>query len=158
MKFADFVCFEAVILGLKAKDRNSVIGELVEALSQAGKLAPETAREVIDAMIERENEASTGMGKGIALPHVKHKAVEDVVATIGLSNSGIDFCALDKLPVYSVILLISPREDPDRHLQAMELIFRHLQNDRFRKFLGQSQTAEQIRDLFREADENLFFN
>ncbi|MHC4478733.1 MAG: PTS sugar transporter subunit IIA [Planctomycetota bacterium] len=158
MKFADFVCFEAVILGLKAEDRNGVIGELVEALSQAGKLARETTREIIDAMIERENEASTGMGKGIALPHVKHNAVEDVVATIGISNSGIDFRALDKLPVYSVILLISPREDPDRHLQAMELIFRHLQNDRFRKFLGQSQTAEQIRDLFREADENLFFN
>ena len=94
------------------------------------------------------------MGKGVAVPHVKHEAVKDVVAAVGQSGVGIDFSSLDKQLVYSVILLISPVDNPDRHLQAMESIFKHLQWDKFRKFLRQSQTAEEIEDLLREADEN----
>jgi len=154
MKFADFVCFEAVIPQLKAADRDGVITELVSALVKAGRLEDKKRREIIKAVIKREQEASTGMGKGVAVPHVKHEAAKDVVAAIGLSSGGIDFTSLDSQLVYSVILLISPVDNPDRHLQAMESIFKHLQHERFRSFLRQSQTAEQIADLLREADEN----
>ena len=154
MKFADFVCFEAIIPELQAKDRDGVIAELVRALDKAGRLDKKNCEEIIKAVIKREKEASTGMGKGVAVPHVKHEAVKDVVATVGQSSVGIDFSSLDKQLVYSVILLISPVDNPDRHLQAMESIFKHLQRDRFRKFLRQSQTAEEIEDLLREADEN----
>ena len=94
------------------------------------------------------------MGKGIAVPHVKHAAVKKAVAVIGKSSAGIDFFALDKQPVYSVILLISPAKNPDEHLQAMENVFRHLQQEKFLKFLRQSSTLEQIKDLLTEADEN----
>jgi mannitol/fructose-specific phosphotransferase system IIA component (Ntr-type) len=154
LKFVDFVCFEAIIPELKATDRDGVIAELVSALANAGRLGSADWREILKAVIEREKEASTGMGKGVAVPHVKHNAVTDVVVTVGLSATGIDFSALDKQPVYSVILLISPTDNPDRHLQAMESVFKHLQRDKFRKFLRQSQTAEQIKDLLIEADEN----
>ncbi|MHC4570527.1 MAG: PTS sugar transporter subunit IIA [Planctomycetota bacterium] len=154
MKFADFFCFESIIPALKAKDRNSAIAELVSALDKASRLGKNNREEILKAVIKREKEASTGMGKGVAVPHVKHKAVKDVVATIGQSSIGIDFSSLDKNLVYSVVLLISPADDPDRHLQAMESLFKHLQRDRFRKFLRQSQTAEEIEDLLREADEN----
>ena len=157
MKFADFVCFEAVIPELKAKDRNGAIAELVSALDKAGRLGSASCKEITKAVIKRENEASTGFGKGVAVPHVKHQAVKDVVATIGQNSAGIDFSSLDKLPVYSVILLVSPLNNPDKHLQVMESVFRHLQQEKFRKFLRQSQTAEQIEDLLREADENASF-
>ena len=139
---------------LKAGERDGAIRELVLALDGAGRLGKGNCEEVIKAVIKREREASTGMGKGIAVPHVKHRAVEGVVATIGQSHAGIDFSALDKQPVYSVILLISPADDPDKHLQAMEMVFKHLQQEKFRKFLRQSQTAEEIVDLLREADGN----
>ena len=154
MKFADFVCFEAIIPELKVADCDGAIAELVAALDKAGRLGEKKCEQVTRAVIKRENEASTGMGKGVAVPHVKHEAVKDVVATVGLSSSGIDFSSLDKQPVYSVILLISPVDNPDRHLQAMETIFKHLQQERFRRFLRQAQTAEQIKDLLQEADEN----
>ena len=107
-------------------------------------------------MIKREKEASTGMGKGVAVPHIKHSIVKDVVAAVGQSSAGIDFSALDKQPVYTIILLISPADDPDKHLQTMETVFRNLQQEKFRKFLRQCQTAVQIEDLLREADENPF--
>lgn len=154
MKFSDFICFEAIIPGLKATDRDGVIAELVSAIDKTGRLGKTNCREIIKAVIKRERQASTGMGKGVAVPHVKHEAVEDVVATVGQSSTGIDFPSLDKQPVYSVILLISPLNAPDRHLEAMESIFGHLQRDKFRRFLRQSQTAEEIKELLREADEN----
>jgi len=154
MKLRDFVCFEATITELQTSDRDGVIEELAWSLDKTGKLGKDKCKDVIKAVIKRENEASTGLGKGVAVPHVKHKAVKDVVAAIGLSDAGIDFLALDKQPVYSVILLISPQDDPDKHLQAMENIFRHLQHERFRKFLRQCRTTEQVEDLIIEADEN----
>jgi mannitol/fructose-specific phosphotransferase system IIA component (Ntr-type) len=155
MKFADFICFKAIIPELKAEDRDGVIAELVSNLRKAGKLGKGDCEEITKAIIKRENEASTGMGRGIAVPHVKHKAVKDVVATIGRSSSGIDFSSLDKQPVYSVILIISPVDNPDKHLQTMENIFKHLQEENFRKFLRQSETAKEIKELLLEADESL---
>lgn len=154
MKFSEFICFEASIPKLRAEDRDSVIAELVSALDKAGKLEKDKCEDVIRAVIKRENEASTGMGKGVALPHVKHRAVQNVIGVVGLSDVGVDFSALDEQPVYSVILLISPVDNSDRHLQAMENIFRHLQQEKFRRFLRQCFKSEQIEDLLREADEN----
>ncbi len=154
MKFEEFVCFDATILDLQAKDRDGVITELVTALANAGGIPAESAKDVTKAVIKRENEASTGMGKGVAVPHVKHAAAKKVVAAVGHSAAGVDFASLDEQPVYSVILLISPVDNPDKHLQAMENIFRHLQKERFRKFLRQCHSADELRDLLKEADEN----
>ena len=154
MKFKDIVCFEATITELQATDRDGAIVELVSALDEAGMFEKGKYEEIARAVIKREKEASTGLGKGVAVPHVKHKAVKDVIATIGQSSAGIDFFALDKQPVYSVILLLSPADDPDKHLQAMERIFKHLQQERFRKFLRQCRTTDQIEDLLNEADED----
>ena len=154
MKFVDFVCFEALIPQLQATNRDDAIAELVSALEKAGAFSDSKSKEITKAVIKREKEASTGMGKGIALPHVKHPAVKKIVATVGKSSTGIDFSSLDKQPVYSIILIISPVDNPDMHLQAMENIFKHLQKEKFRSFLKQAQKAEQIEDLLREADEN----
>jgi mannitol/fructose-specific phosphotransferase system IIA component (Ntr-type) len=84
---------------------------------------------------------------------VKHPAVRRITATIGRSSTGVDFAALDRAPVYIVVLLLSPPENPDQHLASMENIFRHLQRDNFRRFLRQASTREEINDLIREADE-----
>ena len=153
MKIADFVCTKAILARLESVKRDDVIRELVAALDKAGKVGKDNAADIAKAVIKRENEASTGIGKGVAVPHVRHKIVKKVVAAIGISATGIDFSALDKQPVYTVILLLSPVEG-DQHLQAMEAIFGHLQNDNFRKFLKQSETVEQIKELLVEADQN----
>jgi len=157
MRFADFVCFEAVVSDLKAADRDGAIAELVSSLGEAGKLGKRKCEEITAEVVKRENEASTGVGKGVAMPHVKHKTIKKVIATVGLSKVGIDFFALDKQPVYSIFLLISPADNPDKHLEAMESVFKHLQQEKFRKFLRQCTSPEQVEDLLREADEDPFF-
>ncbi len=153
MKLTDFVVAEATIPELKATDRNGVIRELVGALAAAKVLAEEDADIVARAVIQRENQGSTGFGRGVAVPHVKHAKVKRIMAAIGRSPQGVDFAALDRAPVYIVVLLLSPVDNPDEHLQAMENVFRHLQRDNFRRFLRQSETAEAIMDLIKEADE-----
>jgi len=154
MRFKEFICCKAAVPALKAADRDEAIAELIGALVAAGKLPASQTKDVTKAVIKRENEASTGMGKGVAVPHVKHPAAKSVVGAVGLSAAGIDFSALDEQPVYSVILLVSPMSNPDKHLQAMENVFKHLQKERFRKFLRQCRTPEELEDLLNEADEN----
>lgn len=154
MNFSDFICFEASIGKMEVSERDEVVSALIKSLDAAGRLKDGCCDELIQAVVDRENEASTGMGKGVAVPHVKHALIENVIGVVGNIPAGIDFAALDKQPVYSVILLLSPADMPDRHLQAMENIFKHLQAEKFRRFLKQSNTVEAIEDLFGEADEN----
>ncbi|MFQ5428923.1 MAG: PTS sugar transporter subunit IIA [Phycisphaerae bacterium] len=154
MKLSDFVVPEAIIADLQATDRNGVIRELTHALGEADALPAEDAAIVAKAAIQRENQGSTGFGKGVAVPHVKHEKIPKIMAAIGRSAEGVDFAALDRAPVYTVVLLLSPPDSPQAHLQAMEIIFRNLQQDRFRRFLRQAETAGAILELIHEADES----
>lgn len=153
MKLSDIVASDAVIPNLQAKGRDEAIEELVKELGEAGAIGTDQVDEIIKAVMARESQATTGIGKGVALPHAKLKGIKHPICAIGRSSDGIDFSALDSKPVYTVILLLSNPENPDEHLQAMETIFKHVQRDIFRKFLRQSETKEAIVDLIQEADE-----
>ncbi|MCP4590306.1 MAG: PTS sugar transporter subunit IIA [bacterium] len=153
MKLTDFVHMESVIAELQAKDRNGVVRELVQSLADHGAIAPELVDTLVKSTILRENQGSTGFGKGVAVPHVKHEKITKLLATVGRSSHGVDFAALDRSPVYTIFLLLSPKSDADAHLAAMEKIFRHLQRDNFRRFLRQADTQEAIQELMIEVDE-----
>ena len=153
MKLREFIVAEAVVPELKATERDGVIRELVGSLSAAGALPADAVDEVVAALIKREQNGSTGFGKGVAVPHVKHAKVKKMAGTIGRSANGVDFAALDHQPVYSVVLLLSPENQPQQHLQAMNIVFSNLQKDMFRRFLRQSATREAITDLLDEADQ-----
>jgi len=153
MKLSEIMVPDAIVPELAARTRDEAIKELVNALAEAGGIAPKSVADVIQAVLARENQATTGIGKGVALPHAKLKGIRKPVGTIGRSTDGIDFSALDSKPVYSVILLLSSPDNPDEHLQAMEAIFRHVQRDMFRRFLRQSTTRQAIVELIHEADE-----
>src|SRR5512140_1885058 len=153
MKLSDIIVADAVVPELEAKTREDAVLELVKSLAAAGAIPKKSVDDVTKAILARESQATTGIGKGVALPHAKLKGIKKPLATIGRSSEGIDFSALDSKPVYIVILLMSNPDNPDEHLQAMETIFKHVQRDIFRKFLRQSQTKEAIADLIREADE-----
>lgn len=152
MKLSDFIVSKALVPQLSSNERDLVINELVDALVASDAVDATLRDDLIKLITDREKKGSTGFGKGVAVPHVKHKKIKKMVATIGVSATGVDFNALDKAPVYSVVLLLSPEDKPDEHLQAMENIFRNLQNDTFRKFLRQATTRKEIVELISEAD------
>jgi mannitol/fructose-specific phosphotransferase system IIA component (Ntr-type) len=153
MKLKDFIVTDAIIPQLAATDRDGALRELAAALVRAEALPPSAVDAVVAALIKREQNGSTGFGKGVAVPHVKHPSIKRMAGTIGRSAAGIDFAALDHQPVFIVFLLLSPENQPQQHLQAMNIVFSNLQKDMFRRFLRQSPTREAIVDLLDEADQ-----
>lgn len=155
MKLCDIVEKDAIVPQLQSSKRDDVITELVEALIKAGA-APESDRDVlIKKVLAREKRGSTGFGRGVAVPHVKAEGAGGIHAAIGLSQNGVDFDALDKQPVYTVFLLLSPAEKPEDHLRAMEIVFKNLSQERFRSFLKQAGSVEDVWTLLDEADNDL---
>jgi len=153
MKLRDFIVSDAIVADLAATDRDSALRELVTSLAKAGGIEQSAVDEIVAALIKREQNGSTGFGKGVAVPHVKHPAVTKMSGTIGRSAAGLDFAALDHQPVYSIVLLLSPENQPQQHLQAMNIVFSNLQKDMFRRFLRQSATQQAIVELLDEADQ-----
>ncbi len=153
MKLSDFIVTEAICPKIAAEDRDGAIRELVNALAQGGAIEAGAVDEIVAALIKREQNGSTGFGKGVAVPHVKHAKVKQMAGTIGGSAAGIDFAALDHQPVYSIVLLLSPDNQPQQHLQAMNIIFSNLQRDMFRRFLRQSDSKQKVMELIDEADQ-----
>ena len=156
MKFADFVSPEAIRAELAADDKEGVIREMVQALLDAGKIEAKEMEGIVRAVLNREELGSTGIGRGVAVPHTKHASVDQLVGTVAVSHEGVDFASLDGDKVHVFFLLISPLDRPGDHLRALENISRQLRDDTFCRFLKQSKTPEEIRQLLDEADNNQF--
>lgn len=156
MKFADFVSPAAIRADLQAGDKEGVIKEMVTALVEAGDIATENKDAILSKIIEREQLGSTGIGRGVAVPHTKHASVTKLVGTVGVSTEGVDFDSLDGEQVQLLFLLVSPTDRPSDHLRALENITRQLRDNSFCRFLKQSKTAEDIQQLLEEADNNQF--
>jgi len=156
MKFADFVSREAIRADLTAEDKESAIREMVQALLDAGKIAPDEQESIVAAILKREELGSTGIGRGVAVPHTKHPSVDQLIGTVAISNEGVNFNSLDGEKVQLLFLLISPPDRPGDHLRALENISRQLRDDTFCRFLKQANNAEEIQQLLDEADNNQF--
>ncbi len=152
LKLTEIVAPGAVLPRLTGAGRDEVIAEMLDAIVASGHAPAPIRDELLARILERERKGSTGFGRGVAVPHVKHPGVSRLSAAVGLSSRGVDFNSLDKQPVYSVFLLVSPEDRPEEHLQAMEVIFKNLSKDTFRRFLRQAGSAEEIRELLEEAD------
>jgi PTS system fructose-specific IIA component/PTS system nitrogen regulatory IIA component len=156
MKFADFVSNGAIRANLEAVDKEGVIREMISALLEAGEISEEEREGIVRAILKREELGSTGIGRGVAVPHTKHPSVETLVGTVGVSSEGVDFDSLDGEKVQLFFLLISPPDRPGDHLRALENISRQLRDDAFCKFLKNSKSSGDISQLLEEADNNQF--
>ena len=156
MKFADFVSPEAIRADLKSDEKEGVMGLLAVGLLAAGKRAAGELESIIRAIMKREELGSTGIGRGVAVPHTKHPSVDQLIGTVAVSSHGVDFDSLDGERVQLLFLLISPPDRPGDHLRALENISRQLRNDSFCRFLKQAKSADDIQLLLNEADNNQF--
>jgi len=154
MKFSDFIEVGAIRADLKAQDKEGVIEELVEALVQSDGVKQGDRASIVDAVMKREELGSTGIGRGVAVPHTKHPSVDRLIGTVGISRDGVDFNSLDGEKVNIFFLLVSPPDRPGDHLRALENISRQLRDDTFCRFLRQSRTVDEIKQLLDEADNN----
>ena len=156
MKFSDFICEKAIRAELVADNKEDVINELVDSLLKAGEINADEKADIIAAIMKREELGSTGIGRGVAVPHTKHPGVDKLVGTVGVSVDGVDFNSLDGEKVQLFFLLISPPDRPGDHLRALENISKQLRDETFCRFLKQSRTSEDVHQLLEEADNNQF--
>ena len=154
MKFDDFIEVKAIRAELKAEGKESAIEELVGSLVAAGGIKADEQKSIVDAVMKREELGSTGIGRGVAVPHTKHPSVDRLIGTVGISRDGVDFNSLDGEKVQIFFLLVSPPDRPGDHLRALENISRQLRDDTFCRFLRQAKTVDDIKQLLEEADNN----
>jgi mannitol/fructose-specific phosphotransferase system IIA component (Ntr-type) len=156
MKFADFICREAILAELTVVDKEKAIREMVQSLCNAGKVDAGQFEDIVKAVLKREELGSTGIGRGVAVPHTKHPSMDRLVGTVAVSHQGVDFASLDGETVHLFFLLISPPDRPGDHLRALENISRQLRDDTFCRFLKQAKVPQDIQQLLDEADNNQF--
>ena len=156
MKFSEFISKEAIRTDLEATDKESVIREMTSSLQAAHSIDDEQFESVVEAILKREELGSTGIGRGVAVPHTKHPTVDKLCGAVGVSSEGVDFDSLDGEKVHLLFLLVSPPDRPGDHLRALENISRQLRNDTFCRFLKQANNAEDVWTLLEEADNNQF--
>lgn len=151
MRMSDFVVREAIVPDLAATTKEGVIREMVESLRAAGYFKQSEIEDVVKAILKRELLGSTGIGRGVAIPHTKHNSVDRLMGTVAVSRAGVGFDSLDGEPVHVFVLLISPQDRPGDHLRALENVSRSLRDDGFVRSLRQATSREMIWDLLDEA-------
>jgi PTS system fructose-specific IIA component/PTS system nitrogen regulatory IIA component len=154
VKFAEFVCNDAIKAELATNDKEGVVRELAQALLDIGRISLADYNPIVAAVLEREKLGSTGIGRGAAIPHAKHSGVERSMAAIGVSQTGVDFASLDGESVFVFFLLLSPADAHDDHLMALQCTASRLRSGPFSRFLQQATSVEEIRQLLIEADDD----
>jgi len=129
MLLCDIFPPEFFIVNLKAADRDEAFAEMVDHLCLAGKLSGR--KDILAAIMEREAKMSTGIEKGIAVPHGKTGAVDRICGVVGISRTGIDYDALDGEPVYLLFMIIAPPQDTETHLKVLKRLAELLENPQF---------------------------
>lgn len=148
MKLASLLNADHIILDVKAVEHWPSIVELVGHLVKTERLPSDQHAEILDAFKAREEQISTGIGLGVAIPHAFSDHLEDVIAVFGRSKAGIDFEALDKAPVHFIILFIVPRKDYHLHLQTLAAIAKMFTNREVLRQLATAADLEEILTIF----------
>ena len=142
MTLLDILSPKSTIVGLRADSKEGIIRELVESLEEGESISDR--EKVLQAVLQRENIMSTGIGDGIAIPHGKSDAVVKLTAALGTHKRGVDFEALDGEPAFVFFLLVSPANISGPHIKALARISRLLKNDDFKKSLFDATSADEI--------------
>jgi len=134
-----------IVLGLKGSTKIAVIEELVDRLVAAGRI--KDRQTALQAIMDREQKMSTGMQHGIAIPHGKTSAVDDLIALVGIKPEGVDFASLDGQPARIFVLTLSPENRTGPHIQFLAEISRQLNDPLIREQLLRAVSADEVFQL-----------
>lgn len=129
-------------LDLDALDKGEAISKLSSMLTSSGKVSDETT--FVQAVLEREKLGSTAIGAGIAIPHARANAVNEVSIAFARSQSGIDFNSVDGDPVHLIFLLAAPIESGSLYLKLLARISRLLRYQDLIEDLKKAHTKEEV--------------
>ncbi len=137
-------------LELQGKNKNEVIGELVELLSKSRKIR--NKKLFFKAMLEREKLGSTGIGNGVAIPHAKSEGVGDFIIAFARKDSGIDFGALDGEKTYLFFAMASSKNEVGGHLKVLAEISRVVRDKFIVELLRKAKNKKEIVKIISDAE------
>lgn len=150
MFLTDIIDEQCVKIPLQNKSKRGLIKELVDLLAEVGRI--EDRDLILESVLEREKLMSTGVGNGVAIPHAKSKAVENIIAAFGKTAEEVDFQSLDKKPVRLIFLLIGPEENPSLHIKALSKISRLTSHKKFRQKLLSATSPADVMEIVMDGE------
>lgn len=141
---------------LDVKNKKQAINALVDLLGS--KINEEALEEVRLKVFERESIMSTGVGKALAIPHCKTKAVEENFAAFARMTKPLQYDSIDDEPVKLIFLLVGPDSKHSFHIKLLSRISRLMNSASFRDKILTSETSEIILEAFKEEEEKYFVN
>jgi mannitol/fructose-specific phosphotransferase system IIA component (Ntr-type) len=148
MALIDKITEAVVKVPLESRTKPEVLKELLHVLAASGRVINEDS--VYSALLERENQGSTGLQDGIAVPHTKTAAVDDLQIAIGIAPDGIDFQALDGAPSRVFFLILAAPSQSGLHLEALSEIAGMARSAAFIRALANAPTPQDVVKLIRE--------
>jgi mannitol/fructose-specific phosphotransferase system IIA component (Ntr-type) len=150
MKISDILKVEKIIVDFKGTSKLEILNEMIDSFKVDPRVKDiENVRTVV---LEREKIMSTGVGNGFAIPHGKTNMVSEMVAGFGLLQTPIEFEALDNQPVNLIFLLIGQADSVGQHLKMLSRVSRIMNQENIRIKLANSNSAEEILQIFEEED------
>ncbi|MDX9791500.1 MAG: PTS sugar transporter subunit IIA [Candidatus Kapaibacterium sp.] len=151
MKINEILSANSVRIAYQTDSKESLLSELVTIIGKEEGI--DDLSIALKDVFEREEVMSTGVGKGIALPHAKSKAVNKSVAALAILKEPIDFDSLDNEPVNIAFLLLGPENNVGLHLRLLSKVSRLMNNDSFRLQLIECKKVEDVMKLFDSMEE-----
>ena len=151
MRIVDYLRDSLIFLDIEAKDKNMAIAKIVELMDKSDVFS--NASKFLNEVYQRESLGSTGIGKGIALPHARTQNVKNIVISITRLKDGIDFDSEDKHPVKLIFLLGTPLKAVGEYLKVLAKLSKLLREDKIRHQLLKADTAVEIRKIFENAED-----
>ena len=142
------------VLGLDPVDKWEGIDTLLDHMVEVGRLDAAKLPELREAVLQRERSMSTGMERGIAIPHAAVDGLSDVIAVLGVvaREGGLAFESIDARPTQLVVLLLIPRAQKLLHIRTLADIARVLGRDSVRQALLTASTADEAWHALREGE------
>jgi len=151
-KPSQFLERRSVIVGLAPAERDEVLRAFVDRLVAEGVLEEPAGTSVLRAVLKRERVGSTGVGRGIAIPHAKTSAIETPVIAFARLATAIPYGASDGADVHSLFLVVSPAESHEQHVAILKWIASIARSDYYSKVLANTSEPDSLHSLFLETD------
>lgn len=141
MKICSLLKEDHIFLEIKPGDKRQVLGEFVAAAKERNLIRDDKL--ILDELLKRESLGSTGLEKGIAIPHALIDEVEEPFLALALFKNGVDFEAVDQMPTYVLIMLLGSKSNPGAQLKILAHVCRLVKETNF---------VEQIRKMENPSD------
>lgn len=145
MRITDALNLDRISLELPGTNKSEIIGSLLDLIAAPGGVSDR--EKALESVLERESKMSTGIQHGVAIPHGKTDAVEELLVCFGRKREGIDFQALDGEPSYLFFLTLSPLSTSGPHIELLAEIGRILEEATVRRKLLSAKDPEEVLDI-----------